>query len=114
MHGFFRTTSVMALIIEATLLFVGKLSARTFVCHSTPDYFAKRCTFERIAVIIVPGQPKGHFISCQFQSFMCIDGLCHNERGSEVIPYSFSLDNLQGFCDLLCRTPVCSDPQGWQ
>ena len=104
------------LIITATLLFVGEVSARTLVCNNNPDYFSKRCTIHPYAVTkIVLGQVvKGHLVGCQFKSHTCMNGICRDNYGYSEIPYFISMDDHPGFCSLLCNNPECTDPQGWR
>ncbi|SDB41306.1 hypothetical protein SAMN05660653_01996 [Desulfonatronum thiosulfatophilum] len=111
-----RAGTAVILTIAATLLMAGSLSARTLFCNNNSDYFSKRCTVHPYAVTRVEAGNlvKGHLIGCQFKSYTCINGLCQDNYGPFQINYSISMDDHQGFCALLCRDPICTDPQGWR
>ena len=116
MRGIIRTALVTILILATTLLAVGNLSARTLICNTNEDFFSKRCTIHPYAFAkVVDGNVvKGHLIGCQYKSYTCINGLCLDNYGPNQINFSLRMEDHPGFCDLLCRNPMCTDPLGWQ
>lgn len=116
MRGIIRTVSITILIFAVTLLEAGSLSAKVLVCNNNPDFFSKKCTVHPYSVtkVVAGNVTRGHLIGCQFKSYTCINGICRDNFGTMQIPYSHGMDDLPGFCALLCRTPECQDPQGWQ
>lgn len=116
MLGIVRTALATVLIITAMLLAAGNLSAGSFVCEGNPDYFTKRCVVHPYVVTKrVDGRDlKGHLVGCQFKSYSCVDGLCKdNYNSNQMIPYFIDMNDIKGFCDLLCRNPECPD-SGWK
>lgn len=112
---------VTAMLATCTLLaWQYDCHARTFMCYSNPDYFSKRCTIHPYAITkVVDGKAhKGHLVGCQFKSYTCLDGICRDNYGPAQVPFNFSMDDLKGFCYLLCQNPPClttPDPNsGWQ
>ncbi|MDA8126335.1 MAG: hypothetical protein M0009_14245 [Deltaproteobacteria bacterium] len=113
-----RSWGMLALVVAALGLWQGRCEAITYMCQSNPDYFSKRCTVHPFSITkVVDGVvEKGHLVGCQFKSYSCLkqDGKyqCRDNYGTTVIPFDFSMNDLKGFCNLLCTNPVCTT--GWE
>ena len=101
-------------VVIAMCATAGTVSAEVYTCPANRDFFSNRCTVHANAITRVTNGMvnKGHLVGCQSKSFSCINGVCSDNFGTGTVPFTFSMDNLAGFCNLLCVNPKCTGT--WQ